>query len=58
MDDLKGDMNVESDCEGGTSGAGPETPEVKEKKDKETRAVLITGSFLAYALFPFTPTLE
>jgi len=58
INDLEGDMNVESDCEGGATGAGLETPEAKEKKDEETRAVLITGSFLAYALFPFTPTLK
>jgi hypothetical protein len=47
----KGDLNVESDCEGDSTGAGLETSETEEKKE-ETRPVLITGSFSAYVRFP------
>ena len=46
INDLEGDMNVESDCEGGTTGTGSETLG-EEEKEEETRAVLITGSFSA-----------
>ena len=45
--DLKGDFNVESDCEGDLSGAKKETRGA-EDGEEETRAVLITGSFAAY----------
>ena len=44
--DLKGDLNLESDYEGDSTGVGLETPEMKEGEE-ETRAVLITGSFSA-----------
>jgi len=46
--DLKGgDLNLESDYEGDSTGVGLETPEMKEGEEEETRAVLITGSFSA-----------
>ena len=48
--DLEGDLNVESDCEGDPMEIGLETSEIKEEKE-ETRAVLITGSFSAYVRF-------
>ena len=47
VSDLKGDLNLESDYEGDLTGAGLETPEMKEGEEEETRAVLITGSFSA-----------
>ena len=48
--DLKGDFNVESDCEGDLSGAKKDTPGA-EDEEEEPRAVLITGSFAAYVCF-------
>ena len=50
--DLKGDLNLESDYEGDSTGAGLETPEMQEGEEEETRAVLITGSFSAYVHAP------
>ena len=47
INDIEGDLNVESDCEGDSTGVVAETQKLKEEK-KETRAVLITGSFSAY----------
>ena len=47
INDIEGDLNVESDCEGDSTEVGTETQKLKEEK-KETRAVLITGSFSAY----------
>ena len=43
--DLKGD------CEDDSTGTELETPETKEEKEEETRAVLITGSFSARVHF-------
>ena len=51
INDLEGDLNVESDCEGDSMGVGLETLTIKEEKEEETRAVLITGSFSAYVRF-------
>ena len=48
--DPKGSLNIESDCEGDSTGAGLETSEAGGEKG-ETRAVLITGSFSAYVGF-------
>jgi len=48
--DLKGDLNLESDYEGDSTGLGLETPRMKEEEE-EARAVLITGSFSAYMEF-------
>ena len=48
--DPKGNLNIESDCEGGSTGAELETSEAGGGED-ETRAVLITGSFSAYVGF-------
>ena len=50
INDPKGKLNVESDCEGDSTGAGLETSERGGEKD-QTRAVLITGSFSAYVEF-------
>jgi hypothetical protein len=47
ISDLQGDPNVESDCDEHIPGVQDELPSAKGKK-KETRAVLITGSFSAY----------
>ena len=49
--DLKGGVYVESDCEGDSSAAKKETPEAEDEKEEATRAILITGSFAAYAVF-------
>jgi hypothetical protein len=50
INDLEGDLNLESDCEGDSIGVGLETLTMEEKEG-ETRAVLITGSFSAYVQF-------
>ena len=47
--DLEGDVNIESDCEGDSSGVGDGTSEEKPKEG--SRAVLTTGSFSAYVRF-------
>ena len=54
MNDLEGDVNVESDCEGYSVGTGGG----KSKKEDESCAVLITGSFSAYVRFPPHPSVE
>ena len=46
VNDLEGDVNIESDCEGYIFG----TSEPEEKED-EICAVLIVGSFSAYEVF-------
>jgi len=51
MNDLEGDLNVESDCEGDFLEVEEEKSEVKEKEE-QARAVLITGSFSAYVDLP------
>jgi hypothetical protein len=51
MNDLEGAVNVESDCEGDSTGTSDGTPKMKEEKGQQTRAVLITGSFSAYVHF-------
>ena len=51
INDLEGDLNVESDCEGDSTEVGLETLTMDGKED-ETRAVLITGSFSACVHFP------
>jgi hypothetical protein len=48
--DLEGDVNVESDCEGDSSGAWKGTKKAEAEMEEEIRAVLITGSFAAYAI--------
>ena len=53
INDLEGDANVESDCEGELAGACDGTPN-KEETEEETRAVLITGSFAAYVRDPIS----
>ena len=47
ISDVKGDLNLESDYEGDSTGAGLEAPEMEEEEEEETRAVLTTGSFSA-----------
>ena len=47
INDLEGGSNIESDCEADPLRLGPGTAEMTEGKEEETRAVLITGSFLA-----------
>ena len=51
ISDVKGDLNLESDCEGDLTGVGLEAPGMEEEEKEETRAVLITGSFSAYVRF-------
>jgi len=45
---LEGDLDVESDYEDST-GPEPEAPKMAEERGEEARAVLIVGSFSAYA---------
>ena len=52
--DLEGDINIESDCENDSTGAGDGMLEEEEEKE-ESRAVLITGSFSAY-VYILTPS--
>ena len=52
INDLEGGVNVDSDCEGDSTGA--DDGEL-EKEDEETRAVLIVGSFSACVRF-LTPS--
>ena len=51
VNDLEGDANVESDCEGYSSEVKKETQEAKEEEGEEPRVTFITGSFSAYELF-------
>ena len=53
VNDVEGDLNLESDCEDDSTGVGLETPEAKEEKE-EARAVLTTGSFSACVRFLFS----
>jgi len=46
--DLEGDLNIESDCEGDLPEVKDETPKTKEEREEQSRAVLLTGSFSAY----------
>jgi hypothetical protein len=48
VNDLEGGSNIESDCEGDPTEVVPEAEDMKERKEEETRAVLITGSFSAW----------
>ena len=50
--DQEGDFNVESDCEGDSTGLTLE----EEKKEEGRRAVLIVGSFSAYVNFLLSPS--
>ena len=52
--DLEGGVNVDSDCEGDSTGAGGGTLS-EERNEEETRAVLIAGSFSACVRFLATP---
>ena len=49
INDLEGGVNVESDCECDSMGAELEAQTTEEKKEepRETRAILVTGSFSA-----------
>lgn len=47
IEDLEGDANVESDCDGELPETGAELSST-EGTEEETCAVLITGSFAAY----------
>ena len=49
---LERDIDIESDCEEDPWGASEETPDAKEEKEEQARAVLITGPFSVYAHFP------
>jgi hypothetical protein len=51
INDLEGDVNVESDCEGDSTGAEDGTLKAKEEEEEQVRAVLITGSFSACVRF-------
>lgn len=54
VNDLEGDVNVESDCEEGSTGGGAEASK-NEKQEEESRAVLIAGSFSACVRFLALP---
>ena len=47
QDDPKGDIDVESDCEGDSSEFANEAPVIKMEREVIPRAVLTTGSFSA-----------
>jgi len=51
INDLEGELNVESDCEDDSTESECETPKMTEEQGDETRAVLIMGSFSAYVHF-------
>jgi len=54
INDLEGDLNVDSDCEGDPIGTWGGMLE-EEENEEETRAVLVTGSFSAYVSFLTPP---
>jgi len=58
ISDLGGDSNVESDCEDDSTGSASEALETTEEHGEEARAVLVTGSFSAYAFFRLVLTLK
>ena len=45
-------IDVESDCEGDSTGVGDGALDPEEEKEEQVRAVLIIGSFSAYVHFP------
>jgi hypothetical protein len=47
ISDLKGELGLESDYEGDSTGVGLGTSKLRVEDEEETRAVLITGSFSA-----------
>lgn len=47
INDLEGGINVDSDCDDDSTGAGDESL----KEEEESRAVLTAGSFSAYVHF-------
>ena len=49
---LQGCIDVESDCEGDSTGAGDGALEPEQEMEEDPRAVLTTGSFSAYVHFP------
>lgn len=53
VNDLEGDVNIESDCEEGSPEVRKGKLKAKDETGEETRAVLITGSFSAYAFFHY-----
>ena len=53
-----GDLNVESDCEDGSTGPESGAPKVAEERGEEARAVFIVGSFSAYASFHLILTIK
>ena len=57
MNDLEGDINVESDCEDNSTAAGDGTLK-NEENEEEIRAVLTVGSFSACAHFLTPPHTE
>ena len=52
MNDLGGDVNIESDCEGDTPEPRDDLLNTNGETGEEVRAVLIAGSFSAYVSFP------
>ena len=51
MNDLGGDVNIESDCEGDIPVPRDDLLNTNGETGEEVRAVLITGSFSAYVDF-------
>lgn len=51
INNLKGDICVGSDCEGGSPDVMGEQLEGKEGREGQTRAVFVTGSFATYVHF-------
>lgn len=57
INELEGDINADSDCEGGLTGADEVTLKWEEQEE-ESRAVLTAGSFSAYVYFLSHPLAE
>ena len=51
MNNLEGSVDMESDCEADSPEADSKTSEAREEKEGQVRAVIIAGSFCAYAHF-------
>ena len=49
---LQGYIDVESDCEGDSTGVGDGVLKQEQEMEEQPRAVLTKGSFSTYAHFP------
>ena len=49
--DLEGDVYIDSDCEGDSPLLDNNSPETKEEREEQTRAVFVMGSFSTYVCY-------